>query len=96
MHFIGPDQLHGFEERLTTDIYPSDFIWTEQWGDRNDLSVTALDAFVHVGECSACRQLAYDDDAAFKAERKLYEFAMGCRKIASTNRSKSTKSRFSA
>ena len=22
MHFVGPDQLHGFEERLTTDIYP--------------------------------------------------------------------------
>ena len=22
MHFVGPDQLHGFEERLTTDVYP--------------------------------------------------------------------------
>jgi len=28
MHFCGPDQLHGFEERLTTDIHPSDFGWT--------------------------------------------------------------------
>ena len=32
MHFVGPDQLHGFEERLTTDIYPADFggatVWT--------------------------------------------------------------------
>lgn len=28
MHFVGPDQLHGFERRLTTDIYPSDFSWT--------------------------------------------------------------------
>jgi hypothetical protein len=28
MHFVGPDQLHGFEERLTTDIYPADFGWT--------------------------------------------------------------------
>lgn len=27
MHFIGPDQLHGFEHRLTTDIFPSDFQW---------------------------------------------------------------------
>jgi choline-sulfatase len=27
MHFIGPDQLHGFEKRLTTDIFPSDFTW---------------------------------------------------------------------
>ena len=26
MHFIG-EQLHGFEERLTTDIYPGDFGW---------------------------------------------------------------------
>jgi len=25
MHFIGPDQLHGFEKRLTTDFHPSDF-----------------------------------------------------------------------
>lgn len=24
MHFVGPDQLHGFEQRLTTDIYPAD------------------------------------------------------------------------
>ncbi len=22
MHFVGPDQLHGYESRLTTDIYP--------------------------------------------------------------------------
>ena len=25
MHFIGPDQLHGFEKRLTTDFHPADF-----------------------------------------------------------------------
>ncbi|MDJ0983021.1 MAG: sulfatase-like hydrolase/transferase, partial [Kiloniellales bacterium] len=31
MHFVGPDQLHGFEERLTTDIYPADFGWTADW-----------------------------------------------------------------
>ena len=31
MHFVGPDQLHGFERRLTTDIYPSDFSWTADW-----------------------------------------------------------------
>ena len=27
MHFLGPDQLHGFHKRLTTDIYPADFSW---------------------------------------------------------------------
>ena len=34
MHFVGPDQLHGYEERLTTDIYPSDFGWTPDWTRR--------------------------------------------------------------
>jgi choline-sulfatase len=33
MHFCGADQLHGFEERLTTDIYPADFGWTPNWDD---------------------------------------------------------------
>jgi choline-sulfatase len=28
MHFAGPDQHHGFEERWTQDIYPSTFDWT--------------------------------------------------------------------
>ncbi len=28
MHFVGPDQHHGFEERWTQDIYPSTFDWT--------------------------------------------------------------------
>ena len=27
MHFVGPDQLHGFEERVTTAVYPADFAW---------------------------------------------------------------------
>jgi arylsulfatase A-like enzyme len=31
MHFVGPDQLHGLEQRLTTDIYPADFGWTPDY-----------------------------------------------------------------
>jgi len=31
MHFVGPDQLHGYEKRLTTDIYPADFGWVPDW-----------------------------------------------------------------
>lgn len=31
MHFIGADQLHGFEKRLTPDIYPGDFGWAVNW-----------------------------------------------------------------
>ncbi len=33
MHFVGADQLHGFEHRLTTDIYPADFNWTGDWSE---------------------------------------------------------------
>jgi len=31
MHFVGPDQLHGFEERLTPDIYPADYTMLKSW-----------------------------------------------------------------
>ena len=38
MHFIGPDQHHGFEQRLTTDVYPADMDmvpdWRRELGDR--------------------------------------------------------------
>jgi choline-sulfatase len=77
MHFIGPDQLHGYEERLTTDIYPSDFVWTERWDEIGPKHALGKKTFRHVGPCEQCRQLAYDDEVAFKAERKLYDMAMG-------------------
>ena len=32
MHFVGPEQLHGFRMRLNTDIYSSDFTWVRpEW-----------------------------------------------------------------
>lgn len=32
MHFVGPDQVHGFRRRLNTDIYSSDFDWVRpEW-----------------------------------------------------------------
>ena len=31
MHFVEPDQMHGFQSRVTTDIYPSDFALTSDW-----------------------------------------------------------------
>ena len=80
MHFVGPDQLHGFEQRLTTDIYTADFGWTpdyRQVGDRIDWwyynmgSVTGAD----VGVTS--NQLEYDDEVAHQATGKLYDLACG-------------------
>ena len=34
MDFTGADQLHGYEERLTTDLSPSDLGWTPDWDPR--------------------------------------------------------------
>ena len=32
MHYVGPDQLHGFQRRLTTDIYSCHFDWVKpEW-----------------------------------------------------------------
>ncbi len=31
MHFVGPDQLHGFVQRLTKDIQPASFALTPDW-----------------------------------------------------------------
>ena len=31
MHFLGPDQLHGFDERLTTDVYTAGIDWVPDW-----------------------------------------------------------------
>jgi choline-sulfatase len=78
MHFVGPDQLHGFEERLTTDIYPSDFGWTPDWDDaerRVDWWFHNMDSVVHAGVAEATNQLDYDDEVGFRAVRKLSDLA---------------------
>lgn len=78
MHFVGADQLHGFEERLTTDIYPADFGWTPNWEDsegRFDWWYHNLDSVTNAGVADATNQLDYDDDVGFKAVRKLRDLA---------------------
>ena len=78
MHFIGPDQLHGFERRLTTDVYPSDFEWTPDWG----LAPAERLAWYHNMESlrqtrvtDAAMQTDYDDEVGFEAARHLRDTA---------------------
>ncbi len=77
MHFIGPDQLHGFEERLTTDVYPADFQWIADWsaGPAFVPSGTALNGVVEAGPCIRTMQEDYDDDVEFQARRKIFDLA---------------------
>lgn len=75
MHFIGPDQLHGFEERLTTDIYPSDFLWTADWSRRERLSTSEMGVVLKAGPCERSVQVDFDDEVTFHAVRKIYDIA---------------------
>ena len=80
MHFVGPDQLHGFEERLTTDIYPADFGWTPDYrkpGERIDWWYHNLGSVTGAGVAEITNQLEYDDDVAHLAGQKLYDLARG-------------------
>jgi choline-sulfatase len=77
MHFCGPDQLHGFEERLTTDIYPADYGWTPDWDhplERPDWYHN-MSSVTQAGLCVRTNQLDFDDEVVFTAERALYEIA---------------------
>jgi choline-sulfatase len=78
MHFVGPDQLHGLEERLTTDIYPADFGWTPDWRlkqERIDWWYHNMTSVLQPGIAEISNQLEFDDDVAFQATRKLYDYA---------------------
>jgi choline-sulfatase len=74
MHFCGPDQLHGFEERLTTDIYPADFGWTPDW-DHPQVRPSwyhDMSSVTEAGPCLRSNQLDFDDEVMFAAERSLF------------------------
>lgn len=80
MHFVGPDQMHGFEERLTTDIYPADFGWTPDYrkpGERIDWWYHNLGSVTGAGVAEITNQLEYDDDVAHQAIQKLYDLSRG-------------------
>ncbi|MFT4795461.1 MAG: choline-sulfatase [Paracoccaceae bacterium] len=76
MHFVGPDQLHGFEDRLTTDVYPADFGWTPDYrkpGERIDWWYHNMGSVTGAGVAEISNQLEYDDEVAYHATRKIYD-----------------------
>ena len=80
MHFVGPDQMHGFEERLTTDIYPADFGWTPDYrkpGERIDWWYHNMGSVTGAGVAEITNQMEYDDEVAYHANRKLYDLSRG-------------------
>ena len=78
MHFVGADQLHGFEDRLTTDIYPADFGWTPDWRkpfERVDWWYHNLSSVTEAGVAHTSNQLEYDDEVVYHARLKLLQLA---------------------
>nr|MBX2887010.1 choline-sulfatase [Granulosicoccus sp.] len=76
MHFVGADQLHGFEERLTTDIYPADFGWVPDWenpDDRIDLWYHNMSSVKQAGIAAITNQLTYDDEVGATTVRAIYD-----------------------
>ena len=78
-HFIGADQLHGLEKRLTMDICPADNCWYGNW-DEPDLRLDwhhDLKNVVTAGIAERSSQQDHDDDAAHAAVRWLFDYARG-------------------
>lgn len=78
MHFVGADQLHGFEERRTTDIYPADFGWTPDWrepDERVDWWYHNMDSVLGAGTAEVTNQLLFDDEVGQNARRALHDVA---------------------
>ena len=74
MHFIG-DQLHGYEYRVTADIYPGDLGWSVNWDEPD----TRLEwyhnssSILQAGPCVRSNQLDYDEEVMYKAQQFLYD-----------------------
>jgi choline-sulfatase len=73
LHYVGADQLHGFQRRLTTDVYPSSFDWLPTAQRARETRV--LDRRSHangyclprVGVSPTSMYLAYDEETQFRA-----------------------------
>ena len=81
MHFVGPDQYHGFEERLTTEIYPANMSWTptpefRKYNAEDDrgytFGVSTIDTVKDAGPVARSMQIDYDEDVIHHAVRELF------------------------
>jgi choline-sulfatase len=78
MHFVGPDQLHGFKRRLTTDVFPATMDWVPTM-DEEGRFVRGGHARSYVppevGVRPWTKFLSYDEETHFRALEYLRERA---------------------
>lgn len=68
MHFVGPDQLHGFRRRFLSNIYPTDYRWTSKMtrhGVPGNQAYTYVGDAVHVGRWN--NALSFDEEAQLRS-----------------------------
>jgi choline-sulfatase len=78
MHFIGPDQLHGFEERPLPDVYPAGFDWIPDWRLADDATLPwyhDLSSVLRAGPVRATLQVDYDAEVLHYARRAIVDSA---------------------
>lgn len=77
MHFVGPDQMHGYEKRHTTEIYPANFAWTVDWSKGREYRPTNLTMapVIESGPAIRTLQMDYDDEVAYHGVQALYDLA---------------------
>ncbi|MBZ8135033.1 choline-sulfatase [Afifella sp. IM 167] len=75
MHFIGPDQFHGFERRLTPDVYPADYSWVPRESGLSKRETNDTRAVTVSGVAGRTVQMDYDDRVTFEAQQYFYEVA---------------------
>jgi len=83
IHFVGPDQHHGFQKRLVPNNYPADFSWTKSRDNKIPKSHASgyLGNAVHVGRSG--KNLELDERAHSEALRYLTRKATQKRQNAS-------------
>jgi len=86
MHFVGPDQFHGFEDRLSTEIYPASFVWTpgktydelEANPDTGEgaahQGVSSVETVADAAPVARSLQLDYDDEVGHRARQHLFDY----------------------
>jgi choline-sulfatase len=74
-HFVGPDMLHGFHERLTPELYPTDFAWTPSWTKPRMESNNDSSGVTRAGVCVRSVQMDHDEAALYGAKTQLHNFA---------------------
>ena len=80
MHFIGPDQLHGFEERPMPDVYPAGLDWIPDWRLADDETLAwyhDLSSVQRAGPVRETLQVGYDTEVVGHACRTILDSARG-------------------